>query len=179
MQKLRVLFFIIFVLSIMGCVPSEAAIVEAIRKTEDAKPAVTITPPSPTQEPICKNGVCIHQTLVRMDEENFQVAYIITDLTGKAEVGKKPEISDEQLIAVYLIEDKEETYLLGGKFNSPVFSCYSGNDIPWNYGVYSSTCGFILPTSQLQVRPKVGDIVRVENVTFDFSALVTIIEIEK
>jgi hypothetical protein len=174
-MKKTILFAIVAIVLISACQPSEADIERAIAETEAARPTNTIIPPTPTNTPVCKEDVCIKDVHVLIDQQNIQISFDLTNMNGESLVGEELAFSGDQMVGLYLLDGDEETYLSGAIYPDTVYLCYSGNDLPWSFGNYLSTCGFVQPISGLQVRPKVGDIVRVENKTFDY---IQVLEIE-
>ncbi len=170
MKYKAVIFYMcfLFLVFLSSCTPNEGAI-----KSEEIIPTFEAEPP----KQVCRfDDVCIKQAHVFVKEGNIFVDFELVNPNGKVEFGDEPMFWGNQLFAIFLVTEEGETYLAGFDMPEDSYSCYAGNDIPWANGQYASTCGFGYPISKLQIRPEVGDIIRVANGTFDFSQTMQLIE---
>lgn len=135
--------------------------------------AVTISPtPLPTPESRCRSGVCIKEVHVSTVQGAMALEFVLTDANGEVKAGTAPRFHGDQLVAVWLPQDADETYLFGVRSPEAGHMCYTGNDFPWSKGKLAAVCSILLPLSQMQVRPESGAILRVANSTFEFEQLV-------
>jgi len=130
--------------------------------------------PTPTQAPVCRGEVCIRAAYLYLDAtaDSLRVEFSLVDPAGQVLVGDPPHFTGELRLALYRPSD--DKYLIGASIPESGYVCYSGNDIPWAGGVFASACGVVLPASQLQVRPTVGDVYRVETIEFASSHEATV-----
>jgi hypothetical protein len=135
-----------------ACSPGQAATVEA------------------TPEPACEGTVCIRGIHASVSEDALLIEFELTDAAGNVDFGNAPRFEDDQLVALYAGED----YIAGFNLPLSMIECYSGNDIPWAGGEYAASCGFAFPIAQLEKAVAVGDQIRIENGTFEFTEIVAV-----
>lgn len=140
-------------------------------------PEPTSTPiptPTSTPSPKCQGNVCIRRVFVSLDSETNSVfvEFDLVDQDGKVKVGDEPRLDGKITVGIFRVDG--DVYLWGAQMEPDHYVCYAGNDIPWSNGELASSCGFTTPANQMQVRPKVGDLLRIEVIEFDLEQTVTL-----
>jgi hypothetical protein len=122
----------------------------------------------------CRGNVCIQQAFLSLtqDGDRIRVDFDLTDPQGEVSVGAEPSLEDAITVGLFLAKD--DTYLWGARIASDYYMCYAGNDIAWSDGKLAALCGFTVPLNQLQIRPELGDGIRVEALEFDFEQTVVL-----
>lgn len=139
-----------------------------------ATPAAT---PIPVPSPKCKDNTCIRQAFATIKGDSLRIEFDLTDKNGKVEFGNTPEFSDEITVGAYRLEkDGTENYLFGVQLPNGKYVCYAGNDLPWTNGQLGASCGFALPINIIQVRLQAGDLIRLEQLEFDFGQTIIVKE---
>ena len=110
-------------------------------------------------------------------DDTLFVEFDLTDRNGKVEFGAAPEFSSTMTVGAYRIEkDGMENYVFGVQIPKGQNACYAGNDMPWTNGQLGASCGLAISINTMQFRLKAGDLIRIEQLEFDFAQTVTVTE---
>jgi hypothetical protein len=155
-------------------VPLAVLTASSVAAAACANSTPTVTPTEAGRPEACHAGTCIDAAYLYLDEEEYtiRVNLNLVDPSGEVTVGNAPQVRGD--FAVELFRASDGLFLYGQLVTEADYICYAGNDIPWAGGRYASTCGFLLPSTQFQVRPRVGDELRVEIIEFDSVNVATI-----
>ena len=163
MKKIGLLGLLI-VLLLSACGPQASPVPE----TQETSPAPVEQPTEvPTEEVVpvknCQYGACVQDVIMAKSENNLLVFFDLTDQNGEVVLGEEKFFMGNILAAGYLIpENGAEETLFQAELGGQDYNCYSGEDLPWNPGIPTATCGFSVPLSELRVAPEIGDRVRIE-----------------
>ncbi len=116
----------------------------------------------------CLYETCVRDAIIVKSEENLLVFFDLSDRNGDVILGEEKFMMGDLLVAGYLIsENGSEETVFQTKLTNQQYNCYSGEDLPWNQGVPTATCGFSVPLAELKVAPQLGDRVRIELPSYD------------
>jgi hypothetical protein len=106
-----------------------------------------------------------------LDDETMYVQLDLADLDGQVIFAQEPRVSGALTVELYLLiktyAENQEIYLYGASIPPSEYLGYIGNDLPWSFGVLGSVCTLKIPVARMQVRPVVGDRVRVQVKEYD------------
>ena len=164
MKRIIFLFFV-FVLYACANQPSEGDIQTAIAHTQEAQPTNTISPtkppvtPTTTIEPACAGDICIKNVYLQIGEEDYLlIDFDLVDNKFQVDVTKPPKLTTEIMFALFIDDSTTEgEFLIAMEPDLSLYSCYTGNDIPWTSNRLASVCGIAVPLNLLEVRIKEGD----------------------
>lgn len=116
----------------------------------------------------CKGEICINGMYLSTgsDGANILVEFNLVNPEGGVEFGSEPMFQGPITVGLYRSEDDE--FLYAASIPSGAYVCYSGNDIPWSDGSLASSCGFPVPSNQMQYSVKPGEEITVEVIEYDF-----------
>lgn len=154
---------------VSACAPETNANLETIATPQaqvEQQPAAAMAAPTiPTH---CQYGTCIRDTIVAKSETNLLVFFDLTDQNGEVILGEEKFIMGNLLVAGYLLsENSGEEIVFQAQLSNQDYYCYSGEDLPWNTGKPTATCGFSAPIVELKIVPEIGDRVRIELPAFN------------
>jgi len=153
------------------------------KATPTPRPTLTFRTPTPTSRPTpdltCNEVSCIRNIYVTLGAENMYLALDLADQDNQVLYGSEPTVAGLGKLEVYLkyktYESSQEVYLFGGEFADSDLECYIGNDLPWAYGFLGSACTLSYPINRMQIRPHLGDTLRVDIPRYRRSEYVTIL----
>ena len=100
----------------------------------------------------CQYGACVRDVIMVNDGTNLLVFIDLTDQNGDVVLGEEKFIMGNLLVAGYLLlDDGAQETVFEAELGPQQYHCYSGEDLPWNEGVMTATCGFSVPIPELKV----------------------------
>jgi hypothetical protein len=136
--------------------------------------ATTPLPTSITPTPKCKDGICIQEAVVIVDDQTLSVSFTVTDQNGQLDADNPPQFKDDYLsVDVYHTgPDGVEKSVFGVYQPSNQFQCMVTNLAQLFKGRLVDLCGIFTPQTATSVKIQAGDTVKVALKEFGFEQVV-------
>lgn len=122
----------------------------------------------PAPMPKCEIDLCVNRAHAMILNDSLVIQFELTDFNGKADKGSIHKFEELQSMGIFLLKGGKETYLIGGEYNANEFFCFEGNDTAWLKVQYATICEISFRMNRLAAKVAGGDIVRIENLNYDF-----------